>query len=279
MTNQHGDAAVVRLHCQWLAVRGLRSETITGRRRVLTRVSTGIGGLLYLTGRDLEAWQSARTGAVAPSTIRSEVSHLRGFYAWAVRTGLLDSDPGSALILPRVPTGLPRPAADADIAAAMAAADPVMAAVLGLAAFAGLRACEIAWADWSHIGDVLAIPEGKGGRAGIVPLAPALRALLLVLPHRRGPLIRRQDGGSGRNQPHRISQRANQHLHGLGLDITLHQLRHRFATRTYAECLDIRAVQELCRHASVSTTCVYVQASSAVGTAAVLAASTLLPAA
>ena len=57
--------------------------------------------------------------------------------------------------------------------------------------------------------------------------------------------------------PVQISHLCNQHLHDCGIAATLHQLRHRFGTGTYRVTRDLRVVQELLGHESVSTTAGY----------------------
>lgn len=269
---------IVARHLDHLHVRNMRPTTIYGRSRALARLTAWAGGpVLYLTEATVAQWQADCSRRLAPGSLRAETSHVREFYRWCVRDGYRTDDPTLRLDMPRVQRRLPRPIADIDLARGMNSAVPELAAILGLAAFAGMRACEIARLDWSEVGigqhtPQVRIVEGKGGHGRLVPLSPALIMLLVALPHRRGPVIRRGDGKAGPCAPHRISSMANDFLHSVGIADTLHQHRHRFATATYRACTDIRAVQDLLGHASPTTTAIYAAVSPGVAVQAVLAA-------
>jgi integrase len=136
-----------------------RGDPRTTRRLVRTR--------LYLT----------------PAARAAELSNVRSFYRWALLEELIDRDPTLRLVRPRLPRRLPRPMADADIAKALAVAPYPIRAFLNLAAFAGLRACEIAPLRRSDVLDgasapVLIVQNGKGGKQRIIPLAPELARTL-----------------------------------------------------------------------------------------------------
>ncbi len=266
-------------HLEHLRLRGLRRSTIYNRTRALARLTAYLDGpILYATEEQLRRWQLARTDEITPAARGIELSHAREFYRWAHRERLIQEDPTVRLAMPRQPRRVPRPMTEGTLAHAMLAAEPETAAIIGLAAFAGLRAIEIAQLDWSEVSltddpPMLRIVDGKGGHGRLVPIAPALLDLLDALPGtRRGPVIRRIDGGAGPNEPHRISARANTFLHSVGIPETLHQARHRFATATYRACRDIRAVQDLLGHRSPLTTAGYASASPDVGWEAVRAA-------
>jgi integrase len=130
--------------------------------------------------------------------------------------------------------------------------------MLVLAAFAGLRAMEIAALHAEDIvDDALHVQEGKGGHGRVVPLHPLVRSVVYELPA-RGPLFPRGDAPAIAVPSHRVSSLCNEHLHGLGLHVTLHQLRHRFATTAYATSgHDLRFVQEMLGHADPKTTAIY----------------------
>lgn len=272
---------VVNRYLDHLRLRNLRHWTIYNRQQALHRLAKWAGGpILYLTEQDLQRWQQQRSREIQPEPLRTETSHVRQFYRWAQREGFRPDDPSLRLVMPRVSRRLPRPMRDAYLAEAMAAADPATQAILALASFAGLRACEIAGLDWSEVGlgdrsPQIRIVEGKGGYGRTVPMSTVLETTLRQLPNRRGPVIARLDGLPGPCKPHRISGRANGFLHKLGITETLHQCRHRFATSAYQACQDIRAVQDLLGHASPTTTAIYAASASAVSVAAVEAAGTL----
>jgi integrase/recombinase XerC len=272
---------VVGRYLDHLKVRNLQPTTIYNRRQALHRLGLWAGSpILYLTEADLMRWQAQRMQEIQPEPVRTEMSHARQFYRWAQRESFRDDDPTLRLELPRVARRLPRPMRDRHLAEALAGADDPTAAVIGLAAFAGLRAIEIARLDWAEVGlgdrsPQIRINHGKGGHARAVPLSSVLESLLGQLPARRGPVIPRLDGRPGQCAAHRISSRANNYLHGMGITDTLHQCRHRFATTAYQSCQDIRAVQDLLGHASPTTTAIYAASASVVSRSAVEAAGLL----
>lgn len=279
MGEQVDDDGVVLRHLDWMRVRNLSPLTITARRCALGRLAEYLGtGVLYATREQMTQWQSDRSRVLSPATHRTELSHIRAFYEWTVAEQFRVSSPAVHLPIPRAPRGLPRPISDKHLAAALVSADPPMQVILSLAAFAGLRAMEIAGLDWSEVdldNAMLHVVSGKGGRSRRVPMAPALVSLLRSQQQNSGPVIKRLDGGRGHCSANAITKRASNHLHGSGAPETLHQLRHRFGSSTHAACLDLRAVQEMMGHSSPTTTAIYVQASTATAAAAVLAASVL----
>ena len=109
-----------------------------------------------------------------------------------------------------------------------------------------------------HIDSPALLVRGKGGKERLVPLAPRVRDALrrYGLPD-TGPVFHRADGQPGPNRPNLITVLSAEHLHSLGIPASLHQLRHRFATRLYQQTLDLRMVQELLGHSSPTTTALY----------------------
>lgn len=242
-------------HLRHLRRRNLRPSTIEQRRRALGRLRRSYD-LARVTTEDIEDWLDKRD--LQPEGRATEISHLRGFYKWAVMEGYLDHDPTVRLVRPRVARRLPRPMPEEDLAMAVEMAPDQIRAMLMLAAFAGLRACEIAGLCGEHvlIGEgVILVLEGKGGGMSSVPLAPQLVPVLRDLPS-SGPLFRLTDGRP--MAPHNVSHWCNNYLHGLGIAHTLHSLRHRFGTAVYvAAGRDLRATQELLRHRTPVSTAVY----------------------
>lgn len=259
----------------------MRNWTVYNRQCALARLGRWAGGpILYLSEDRLKAWQLQRSTEIQPEPQRTELSNVRQFYRWCVREGFRGDDPTLRLDMPRVSRRVPRPISEKLLIDAMAGADQATLAILSLAAFAGLRACEIARLTWAEVGmgdnePVLRVVEGKGGHGRMVPMSGPLAVVLADLPVGRGPVIQRLDGRPGHALPHRISQRANTYLHEMDIVETLHQLRHRFGTVTYQACRDIRAVQELLGHASISSTAGYAAAASQVAREAVEAAGEL----
>ncbi len=247
-----------------LRARRLSPGTVRTASSILHNLAVACGGrdLLDLQYTDLYEWQAQRAEVLAARTLRTQVSNVKRFYAWAHDDGRLDVNPSARLISPKVPRLLPRPITEEDLDLALDEADDKMAVILCLAAFAGLRAAEIAGLEWNNIFLTQDEPTlrviGKGNKEGIVDLSPRLVQVLRRLPHRRGPVIQRRDGRAGRNTPSRISQMVIRFLRRCGITASLHQLRHRSIT-VVCRLGGLRVAQEFARHASASTTAGYAQ--------------------
>lgn len=269
---------VLERHLADLRLRGLRENTIVSRRYAVRHVERDVGlPLLDMTSEVLDAWQRRRAEQVSAQTRSTEISHLQVVFRWAVKAGYLVTDPGADLIRPRTRRGVPRPVGEVDLAHAIGGAPERVRPWLVLAAYAGLRACEIARLERDDILDVadppvLVVREGKGGKQRVIPLSPIVTDALRRhgLPS-RGAVFRRRDGQAGANGPTRISHMANDYLHGIGVTASLHQLRHRMATVLYRSTQDIRLVQEILGHSSPATTAVYTAYSTKQAFAAVAA--------
>lgn len=258
-------------HLAFMRLRQLAASTVRTRAYCLARVQACVPVPLPLADRrDLRTWQELRTGQIAASALRAEITNLRSYYAWLVDAEIRADDPSRALLMPRAPRRIPRPMPEANFAHALACAhgDPFMTGILTLAGVGGLRCCGIARLDWSEVDlgrrPTLTVVE-KGGHMRLIPvdpsglLVPALRAL----PHRRGPVIPRADGKRGHNEAHSISHRGNRFLHAHGIPETMHTLRHRCGSIGYEGTGDIVAVRDYLGHATTQTSSGYTKASAA----------------
>lgn len=264
-------------HLDWLRLRGLRPATITQRAYAVRRLARRLDGVLLLaTEEDLWEWRLS-LAHLAAVTVCTEVMHVHKFYSWAVDEGLLGSDPSRRLVRPKKPPRLPRPMSDTDLDLALSHARQPIHAWLTLAAYAGLRAGELARLQRSDVLDtadppVIFIADGKGGRQRIIPMGSTVLTELRTfgLPS-RGFVFGRADGRAGGNSPARVSQAVNRFLHDLGIDATLHCARHTFGTRLYRVSRDIRMTGAVMGHADPATTAGYVQWSDEHAVAAVRA--------
>lgn len=230
--------------------RDLAPGTIQHRRRLLAGFSSRLEprSVLDATSDDVErfiAQPTPRSTLLHPRTRCGYISHLSSFYTWCVDRELVATDPTARIDRPRLRQTLPRPISDADLTVALAVEDPMMMAWFWLASHAGLRCGEIASLDGPDVDPALMTLRvlGKGRKERVVPMHPGV--LLALRGHgmipRSGPVFRRPCGGhwSGRQ----VSRHANEILHGLGIDDTMHQLRHWFGTRALeVPGSDLRAV-------------------------------------
>lgn len=270
MTTSTRRGSVVE-HLAFMRLAQRSPNTIRTRAYTLARVQAVVPVALPIADRrDLAAWQQVRTGQIAASALRAEITHLRSYYAWLVDTEIRADDPSRALLMPRAPRRVPRPMPEENFAHALACAhgDPQMTAILTLAGVGGLRCCGIAGLDWSEVNlgrrPTITIVE-KGGHTRVIPIDPSglLIPALRALPHRAGPVIPRLDGRRGHNEAHSISHRGNRFLHRNGIPETMHSLRHRCATVGYEGTHDIVAVRDYLGHASTQTSSDYTKAATA----------------
>jgi integrase/recombinase XerC len=268
------DLAIAR-HLEHLRLRGRAPGTIYQRRRALARLAAALPvPLLDATAGMLTEWRAGLT--VGDLAVAHYVSHAREFYAWGLAAGLVDANPVDGLPVPPVGRRLPRPIGEESLFAAITSASDRIRPWLVLAAWAGLRAKEIACLCRHNVLDtarppgLLIVREATKGRTErFVPLSAFVLGELLPCLPASGWVFRRRDGRPGPNRPWRISKLANDHLHGCGIPETLHQLRHRFATQAYAVGHDLRVVQELLGHQYAESSAGYAAINCADAVAAV----------
>ncbi len=237
----------------------------------------GRAALAALKTSDLRAFLATRRGeGIGNASASRELSALRGFLRFAGGEGVAIP----VLRGPRVKPGVPRPVSpDEAVALAQDIAERAREgwigardwAVLLLLYGAGLRIGEAVGltGDLLPLGDRIRV-TGKRGKTRMVPLLPqvkeAIEAYLAVCPHppgRDAPLFR---GARGGPLSPALIRRAVQGARGrLGLHerTTPHALRHSFATHLLGRGADLRALQELLGHASLSSTQIYTKVNAA----------------
>lgn len=259
---------LLQAHLAWLAARNLRPNTIAARRYAILRLARRLRHpSAYATAAELEAWWAAVSLELTPHARSVELAHVSQWYAWLVRYGHRPDNPCERIVRPRLNRRLPRPVRRAELDHVLACCSDRTRPWFLLAAYAGLRACEIGGLRGEHVdGETIFVADGKGGRQRTVPLHPRVAGALAGCPS-RGWLFTTPDG---RPIPaHRVSQVANEELRALGVRATLHQFRHWFATELYRATLDLRVVQELLGHQSPETAAGYVAIVPARGSDAV----------
>ncbi len=233
----------------------------------------GLAALQALTPADFRAFLAARAGArIMRSSSARTMSVLRGFFRFLDRRDLVKNAALIAVRTPKLPKSLPRALTVAEAQDALERT-PSLArqpwegrrnlAILMLLYGGGLR-----------IGEALGLKRreapvkagaitiiGKGNKTRLVPVleevATAIRDYLAACPHRLAPDGPLFVGARGKVLNPRQVQAQMAKLRALiGLDerATPHALRHSFATHLLAEGADLRAIQELLGHASLSTT-------------------------
>lgn len=237
--------------------------------------------LSRLTLSDFRAFLgSRRSDGLANVSVAREVSALRNFFGWLASAKQIECDGIAGLKSPKVGKRVPRPLSPADALAVVRdsgeqASEPWIAArdeaVLLLLYGSGLRIAEALslTAAALPLGDTLVV-TGKRSKTRVVPLLAIVRAAIeryvALCPYplpRDGALFRGAKGGP--LDPALIRRAMQAARIGLGLppSATPHALRHSFATHLLGRGADLRAIQELLGHASLSSTQVYTAVDSA----------------
>jgi integrase/recombinase XerD len=280
---------VVRQYLDHLTVeRGLSRNTLSSYSRDLRRYlayleSLGRSDLCDVTEADVSGFLATlRAGAddqpalLASSAARAVVS-ARGLHRFALREGLCESDPAAPVRPPAPPRRLPRALALDDVLAIIEAAgfDGTAKAVRDQALL------EFLYGTGARIGEAVALDvddidldagsvllHGKGGKDRVVPVGGFARSALDAYLQRARPryaaaghgdpaLFLNARGGRLSRQSAWTILRTSAERAGVLVSVGPHTLRHSFATHLLDGGADVRVVQELLGHASVTTTQVY----------------------
>ncbi|MCL4743327.1 MAG: tyrosine recombinase XerC [Phycisphaerales bacterium] len=214
------------------------------------------------------------------ATMARKIATLRSFYKWADRRGLASGNPMTLIRTPRQGKRLPKAITVDQVERLLAAPDEndVLGrrdrAMLETLYSTGIRVSELVGltiGDLDLTGEALRV-QGKGKKERIVPLGShALEAVRRYLDMAKNDARFASAWATGRGSPlflnkhgKRLSSRSvrrklDKYLRGVGLDpsISPHTLRHSFATHLLDNGADLRSVQELLGHQSLSTTQVY----------------------
>ena len=211
----------------------------------------------------------------AASAARTLVA-VRGFHRFAVREGLASTDPGREVRPPAAARRLPKALTVGEVESILTSTGGVAAEPLGLRDRALL---EFLYGTGARISEAVGLDEddldldgavahlhGKGGRQRLVPIgskaSEALSAYLvrarpgLVVDAQRAVFLNARGGRLSRQSAWTILRTAAERA-GVTAEVSPHTLRHSFATHLLDGGADVRVVQELLGHASVTTTQVY----------------------
>ncbi len=241
----------------------------------------GLGGLRRVKSTDMRAWMAhERRRGVSARSLARQLSSVKSFYRWFAERDGFEPTAILATRAPKFQKKLPRPMAkDAAVAMIESVSDQTQepwiaardVAVVTLLYGCGLRISEAIGLKFKDtpLPEVLRI-TGKGDKERVVPVLPAVRdavdGYVRVMPFQLEPdetLFRGARGGPlNARMIQKVMERARAQL-GLPATATPHAMRHSFATHLLEAGGDLRAIQELLGHASLSTT----QAYTAVDTA------------
>ncbi|MFM9958825.1 MAG: tyrosine recombinase [Phycisphaerales bacterium] len=217
----------------------------------------------------------------SPATMARKIATMRSFYKWALKRNLVDSNPMVMIRTPRQAKRLPKAISVEQIEQLLAAPDdrdPLGSrdrAMLETLYSTGIRVSELvdlSLNDLDEGAEALRV-RGKGKKERLVPLGShaltAIRHYRDVLgqderlsaawadPRTNPPLFINKHGG--RLSSRSVRRKLDKYLKSVGLDPTIspHTLRHSFATHLLDNGADLRSVQELLGHQSLSTTQTY----------------------
>ncbi|NDD86617.1 MAG: tyrosine recombinase XerD [Actinobacteria bacterium] len=271
----------------WLSIEQGRSpRTVEAYRRDLDGLTAFLGkfekSVEDCEASDLESFvASLKKAQLAPKTVARQLAACRTFFKFAVQENLRKDDPTGVIDGVSVPSGIPKALAEDEVAALLAACtgddsysrrDRALLEFLYATGARISEACGLSLSDLDMDQQVVRL-FGKGSKERIVPFgAPAKRALedwlslggRDVLSPKQWRTRADADavflGRGGR----RISRQAAWNIvrkyalsAGINKDISPHVMRHSCATHMLRHGADLRVVQELLGHASVSTTQVY----------------------
>lgn len=246
--------------CAWCRREGVTGATVSHRdlRRYLAEL--------------MRAGYSERT-------VNRHLSAVRGLYRWMVGEERTTTDAAATLASPELSKTLPRTMSDADVGALVETCDASTVeglrdqAFLELLYATGARISEISCLDVGDLDMAQAQVRlfGKGSKERVVPVYQrALRAVARYVREARPTLVARKRG-EGHSTALFVSTRGNRmsadalrtcferHARLAGLDegVTPHAMRHTYATELLSGGADLRSVQELLGHESLSTTQIY----------------------
>ena len=244
------------------------------------RGAVTLNALRDLRSGDVRAFVTTRRAeGLGARGVQRALAALRSFYRYLERENLADSAALRSVRSPKLPRTLPRPLSETDAARTIEEAgrdeEPWIAArdaaLVTLLYGTGLRISEalsLKRGD-TPLGETLTI-LGKGGKERAVPVIAAVREAvdrygqICPFPYARAePLfLSRRGRPMGPREAQTLMQRLRGRL-GLAASATPHALRHSFATHLLTNGGDLRAVQELLGHASLSTTQKYTEVEGA----------------
>lgn len=275
--------------------RGLSKNSLAAYRRDLNRYvefceSKGIKDFKFVTSADISDFLVAlRMGSgdkqpLAPSSAARTVIAVRGFHAFLAKEGITTGDPARAVKPPGLTKRLPKALSFSEIEALLAAVGVDSGSDLSVLMIRDRALLELLYGTGARISELMDLtvdevstlsPEvpilrlrGKGNKERLVPVGKhALSALESYLVRSRPVLalsgkgtaavfLNARGGALSRQSAWAILQEAAERA-GLKGKVSPHTMRHSFATHLLENGADVRVVQELLGHASVTTTQIY----------------------
>lgn len=234
-----------------------RPGTITHHEWLLRRLDAELpAGIAGATAFELRGFLRIDRSQNTRANYRATLS---SFFAWACDPvePRLDFNPMTRIPAMKFHRGLPRPVETSDLDTILTCAGDEYLVWFLLAAYGGLRCCEVAALDRKDVTpDRIYVLHGKGDKERVVPCSEQVWQVIEALPS--GPVALRRDGHRATGKI--VTTRASLYLDRIGFaHITMHMFRHWYASQMYEQTGDLLVVQQLLGHSDVSTTQRYVQ--------------------
>ncbi len=265
---------------RWLEVeKGYSSHTVESYRRDLEEFLAQAAGVI---GRELAVAQLdvvrirsfvySLHGRNKSSSVARKLSALRSFFRFLQKNGVLQNDPAAAIAAPKGEGYLPVVLSVDEVFSLLEMPGPADRfaardrAILELLYATGLRVAELAALELERVDltEGMVRVRGKGNKERLVPMGtPAVAAIEVYLPQRaillqsgRAEKALFLNGRGGRLTTRSIERLVKMYAEraGIAARVSPHALRHSFATHLLEMGADLRVVQELLGHASLSTT-------------------------
>lgn len=242
-------------------------------------VDGGKAALVKIDQNIIRGYLSTLFGKNNPASIARKLASLRSFFKYWVHRGTLSVNPATDIATPKVPKQLPKFLTVDEMTTLLKGPDgrDILSlrdkAMMEVMYSSGLRVSELVGLDTDtvNLGEGVVKVLGKGKKERIVPIgSKAQTALANYLAHRKELLeekaatkavfLNRQ---GGRITPRSVERMVQKYLHvsGIQKEVTPHVLRHSFATHMLNSGADLRGIQELLGHTSLSTTQKYTHVS------------------
>lgn len=254
------DLEALEMFADYQRAQKLAATTIRNRRSILTALAKRAGRLLTLDVFSLRRHFARDT--VTPGTARTERGAILAFYTFLQSEGLRDDNPATRLPIVRAPKGIPRPFTREQIDAMLnSGCYRRTRAMILVGYYQGFRVSSIARV---HGRDIDQLSQrirtvGKGGKERWLPMHPLIAELAKSMPLDDWWFPARKDP-SQPMKPSSVTDLITKAKLRAGIfdpKLTPHSLRHAFGTDLVEAEVDIRVVQELMMHESLSTTQIY----------------------
>lgn len=220
----------------------------------------------------IRGYLSTLFGKNNPASIARKLASMRSFLKYWIKKGAISSNPAQEIATPKVPKQLPKFLTVDEINTLLQGpgGQDILSlrdkAMMEVMYSSGLRVSELVGLDTDHVslGDGVVKVLGKGKKERVVPIGSKAQTALGNYLARREELLEKPGATKaiflnrqgGRITPRSVERMVQKYLHTSGIqkEVTPHVLRHSFATHMLNSGADLRGIQELLGHTSLSTT-------------------------